>query len=59
MPEGYNYRAVSPINHNGVRAYNVGDLVPDANVAEYGYDKDQLVEKIDAAAKPIKAADKP
>lgn len=56
MPEGYNYRATSPISHNGVLAYNVGDLVPDDNVAAYGYDKDGLVEKLDA--KPAAKADK-
>lgn len=57
MPEGYNFRAIMAINHNGVRAYNVGDLVPDDNVAAYGYDKDGLVEKVDAP-KSSKAADK-
>jgi len=57
MPEGYNFRAVLAINHNGVRAYNVGDLVPDENVSIYGYDKDGLVERLDA--KPSKADSKP
>lgn len=56
MIEGYNYRAVAEINHNNVRAYNVGDLVPDDNVKAYGYDADGLVEKLDA--KPTKTADK-
>ena len=53
MPEGYNYRAIAEINHNNVRAYNVGDLVPDENVKTYGYDKDNLVEPLEAP-KPVK-----
>lgn len=37
--------AVSPIFHNGARAYNPGDPVPASNVEAYGYEADGLVAK--------------
>ncbi len=54
--EGWNYRATAPIDVNGVRAHNVGDLVPDENVRAHGWDKDGLVEKVPAAPKTDKSA---
>lgn len=43
------YVAVSPIQHNGVLAYGVGDPVPAGNVETYGYLKDNLVKKVESA----------
>lgn len=42
--------AVSPIDHNGARAYNIGDPVPVSNVKAYGYDTAKLVAKTSATA---------
>lgn len=51
------YVAITPIDHEGVRAYNPGHPVPVSNVKQYGYDKDGLVAKVDtkAAAAVLKA----
>jgi hypothetical protein len=37
--------AISPIDHDGARAYNPGDPVPVSNVTEYKYDEQGLVAK--------------
>jgi hypothetical protein len=39
------YVAIAPIDHDGVRAYNVGHAVPKSNVEKYGYLDDKLVAK--------------
>lgn len=44
------YVAVTPIDHDGVRAYNPGHPVPVSNVQQYGYDKDGLVAKVGTKA---------
>ena len=40
------YVAVSPIDVDGVRAYNTGDPVPLSNVKAHGYHNLGLVEKV-------------
>lgn len=37
------YRAITPINVDGVRAFNVGDPVPISHVERFGYDRNGLV----------------
>ena len=41
------YRALQPIEYEGVRAYNAGDWVPVENVERYGYLDDCLVEAVE------------
>ncbi|MCA1570789.1 MAG: hypothetical protein LC798_10830 [Chloroflexi bacterium] len=40
------YVAAQPIDHNGARAYNVGDPVPASNVQRFGYEGSGLVLKV-------------
>lgn len=39
------YVAIEPIDHDGARAYNVGDPVPVSNVQQHKYDEAGLVAK--------------
>lgn len=39
------YVAIEPIDHDGARAYNVGDPVPASNVEAHKYDEQGLVAK--------------
>lgn len=55
----YEYVATAPIDHDGVRAYNVGDPVPADNVKTHGYDKDGLVKSAVEAPPTPAAAPKP
>jgi len=52
IAEWNTYRAVSPIFHDGIRAYNEGDPVPVSNVVLHGYDKDGLVEGVAIPSAP-------
>lgn len=40
MPDGWNHRAIIPIDIDGVRAFNPGHLVPDDIVERYEFDGD-------------------
>lgn len=42
----YAWRALTSISYLGKLAYTKGDIVPDANVALYGYDAKGLVERV-------------
>lgn len=42
--------AVAPIDHDGVRAYNVGDPVPKSNVDRWGYLDRKLVARSSTVA---------
>lgn len=43
----YRYRALETIAIDGVRAYNVGDWVPDENVELHGYEVGVVVERVE------------
>lgn len=49
------YRAVAPIDIDGVRAFNVGDPVPVGHVDTFGYGADQ-VERVEQDKPTPKAA---
>lgn len=51
MPEGWNHRAITPIDIDGVRAFNPGHLVPDEIVERYEFDGD-VVQDADAPWPP-------
>lgn len=54
---GWDYVALEPIDYQGVRAYNPGDLVHVDNVNAHGYLEDKLVAKRETKA--AKAAQTP
>jgi hypothetical protein len=55
MPDtdAYEFVALQQIDHNGVRAYNPGDLVPAANVEAHGYTSEQVAKRSSKAAKQV------
>jgi hypothetical protein len=56
----YEYTALRPLDVGGVRAYNVGDGVPTANVKEQGYVEGEDVAKAGSAKeKKLLAVDDP
>lgn len=52
----YPYRALVPISHGGVMAYQPGDLVPAENVADNGYEVGVQVELVDQSGAEEKRA---
>jgi hypothetical protein len=46
----YRYRALEPIAVDGVRAYNIGDWVPDENVELHDYEVGVQVERVEIPA---------
>lgn len=46
----YRYRALEPISVGSVRAYNIGDWVPEENVELHGYEVGVLVERVEIPA---------